>query len=58
MIVFLWQNLFFFTGYLSLYALASYVVYANVVYANGVPIVVQDGVRAVGAGLEKGFYPT
>ncbi|KAM3195909.1 hypothetical protein ACQJBY_071856 [Aegilops geniculata] len=42
-------------GYLSFYALASYVVYSA---PNGVTIPVQGGVYAVGATGQGGFYPT
>lgn len=42
-------------GYFSMYALASYVVYAT---PNGVPTIVQGGVYAVGASGQGGFYPT
>ncbi|EMS49205.1 hypothetical protein TRIUR3_28670 [Triticum urartu] len=43
------------SGYLPLYALASYVLYSA---PNGVPTAVQGGVYVVGAGGQGGFYPT
>jgi hypothetical protein len=55
MIWFSMKKLFSFTGYFSLYALASCVVYAA---PSGVPTVVQGGVYAVGAGGLRGFYST
>ena len=55
MISFLMINMFPSTGYLPMYALASYVVYAT---TNGVSTAVQGGVYAVGAGGYRGFYPT
>ena len=55
MISFLRKKCFSSTGYFSLYALASYVVYAT---TTGAPPVVQGGVYAVGAGGYGGFFPT